>query len=281
MQFQTEVWKQYSAAQKQAKRMAHACARKGITTTLPLLESVLDLRKVDKEVEVGVVTISLSQIVGLASARDEDCYVGDFLPLPSAKSEFAENWTRLYLEHLSDQGLADPICCYEYFGKFYVIDGKKRVSVLKANGMATVEANVIRIMPVWSNDLQTRCYYEFLKTFEKTGLYQIAFTQTGKADAFLRAIGHAPDHVWSEADRYSFLFCWHSFENALKTAFGDTLNITTADAVAVLLQKYAYSDLRKMQPWTLTKLMREAWVDLYQISDPNFYIRDAIVQKAS
>lgn len=277
MQFQTEVWEQYYASRKKAKRLLQMGARKSVAATLPLLETVLDVKNVDKEVEVGVVTIPISQIVGLASARDRDCYAGDFLPLPSAKSEFAENWTRLYMEHLSDQGLRDPICCYEYFGQFYVIDGKKRVSVLKINGMSTVQATVIRILPAKSDDLKTRCYYEFLQTFEKTRLYQIAFSGTGRADAFLRAIGYDPNHIWSESDRYSFLFTWHSFEHAVKNALGDSLNITTADAVSVLLQKYTYSGLRKMYPWTLTRLMGEAWFDLYQISN----ISNAVVQKAS
>lgn len=277
MQFQTEVWEQYYTSRKKAKQLLQKGARNGVETALPLLENVLDLKKVDKEVEVGVVTIPISQIVGLASARDRDCYAGDFLPLPSAKSDFAENWTRLYMEHLSDKGLTDPICCYEYFGQFYVIDGKKRVSVLKANGMFTVEATVIRILPVMSDDLKTRCYDEFLQTFEKTRLYQIAFSGMGRADAFLRAIGYDPDHIWSESDRYSFLFTWHSFERAMKNAVGDSLNLTTADAVSVLLQKYPYAKLRKMYPRTLTRLMDEAWFDFYQISN----MGDTAIQKAS
>lgn len=281
MRFQTEVWDLYSAAQNQAKRTVRKGAARGADTNLPMLKSVLNQDKVAGEVDLGVVNIPVKQIVGIVSDSDRDLYTADFLPIPSVRSEYAQKWTQIYLEHLSDAGLSEPIRCYEYLGAFYVIDGKKRVSVLKAHGEMMVKANVIRILPVQSEDPKIQAYNEFLKTYEKTGLYQISFSQTGKAETFLKALGYEPDHVWNETDRFGFIFHWYPFERALKLAFDGSLTITTADAVLVLLKNHSYAELRDMPSWTLAELMQEAWVDMYKVADPDFQVQGFVHKKAS
>ena len=50
-----------------------------------------------------------------------------------------------------------------------------------------IKAYVNRIMPEETDEPQIQSYYEFIKTYEKTGLYQIAFWQVGNADRFLEA----------------------------------------------------------------------------------------------
>lgn len=281
MRFQAEVWERYSISQNKAKRAVRKAVANGAESTLLLMQSVLDENKIVNKVELGEVNIPVNQIVGVASNEDREYYTADFLPLPSVESGFAEKWTRIYMEHLTDRGLEEPIRCYEYLGKFYVIDGKKRVSVLKADGTIMVKAYVTRIMPEKSEEDRIRSYYEFVDTFEKTGLYQIAFSQPGKTKAFLNAIGYEQDYVWTDSDRYSFIFNWYSFEHAMKIAFDGLLNITTADAVMVLLKDHAYADLIKLHSWTLAEMMQDAWLDMYQISNPNFRIRCAVTQKAS
>lgn len=281
MRFQAEVWEQYSVSQNKAKRAVRKAAANGMESTLPLMESVLDENQIVNKVELGEVSIPVNQIVGVVSGEDLDCFSADFLPLPSVQSGFAEKWTRIYMEHLTDRGLEEPIRCYEYLGKFFVIDGKKRVSVLKADGAIMVKAFVTRIMPEKTEEDRVQSYYEFVDSFEKTGLYQIAFSQPGKTEAFLKAIGFDPDYVWSDSDRYGFIFNWYSFERAMKIAFDGLLNITTADAVMVLLKNYAYTDLIKLHSWNIAELMQDAWLEVYQISNPNFRIRCAVTQKAS
>ena len=281
MRFQVEVWERYSICQNKAKRAVRKAAANGMECTLPLMESVLDENKIVNKVDLGVVNIPVNQIAGVVSDEDQECYSADFLPLPSVQSGFAEKWTRIYMEHLTDRGLEEPIRCYEYLGKFYVIDGKKRVSVLKSDGTIMVKAYVTRIMPEKTEDDRVRSYYEFIDSFEKTGLYQIAFTQPGKTEAFLEAIGYKPDYVWSDSDRYGFIFNWYSFERAMKIAFDGLLNITTADAVMVLLKDHSFAELIKLHSWTLAEMMQDAWLDMYRISNPNFRIRCAAPQKAS
>lgn len=281
MRLLTEVWEQYSVSQNQAKRTVRRGVRAGMETALPMLDAVVNRAKCAGEVDLGVLDIPVKQIVGIASECEKENYAADFLPLPSVNSEFAQVWTQLYTEHLSDRGLVEPIRCYEYLGEFYVIDGKKRVSVLKVSGSTLVTAYVTRILPVETEDSRIKSYYEFVRTFEKTRLYQIAFSQPGKTEAFLQAIGYEPDYVWNDTDRYGFVFYWHSFERALKLAFEGHLNITTADAVQVLLKKHSFLELKKTPTWTLAELMQEAWKEIYQIADSNLGFRDAAMQKAS
>lgn len=280
MRFQKEAWDQYSVVQDQAKRVMRKSTITGMGAALPVLASVLDQNKVAGEQDLGVVDIPVSQIVGIASDSDRDIYVTDFLPLLSVKSKYAERWTQLFMEYLSDAGLADPIRTYEYMGKFYVVDGKKRVSVVKALGAMTIKASVTRIMPVRTDEPRIRSYYEFVETYEKTGLYQIAFSQAGQADRFLKALGHEPDHVWNEADRYSFMFHWYPFERALEVAFGGRMNITTADAVLVLLKYHSFEELRDLPSWTLAEMLQDARLDLYQM-DPDHQTREPFYKKAS
>lgn len=272
MRFQTEVWERYADSQNRAKRALRKATAKGSDVKLPVLNDILDRSKMADIVELGIVEIPVNQIVGVSIDTDRDIYTRDFLPLPSVQSEFADTWTRIYKQHLTDTGLVDPIRCCEYLGKFYVVDGKKRVSVLKNHGTMMVRAEVTRFLPEPSDDVRVQSYYEFLKTYEKTGLYQVAFTQPGQAEAFLKALGYTPEHVWNDTDRFGLMFNWHPFERALEIAFDGMLNITTADAMTVLFRKHTYVELCKMPSWVLAELMQESWEEMYRICDPNFRV---------
>ena len=281
MRFEKEAWERYSVYQNQAKRIARKNSEDVEKAALPLLKTVLDTYNVAGETDLGVVQIPVKQIVGVVAEEDRDAYVSDFFPLPSVNSEFAEKWTMMFMENLSDAGLSNPIRCYEFLGKFYVVDGKKRVSAVKAQGTTMIDAQVTRILPVETDDPQIQSYYEFVKTYEKTGLYQIAFTQPGRADSFLKAMGYEPDHIWSEMDRFSFMFHWYSFDRALEVAFDNQLNITAADAVLVLLRNHSIAELRKLPSWILAEMMQDASADLCQIANCDMLPHKSFFKKAS
>ena len=281
MRFEKEAWERYSVYQNQAKRIARKNSANVEMAALPLLKTVLDTYNVAGETDLGVVKIPVKQIVGVVAEEDRDAYVSDFFPLPSVNSEFAEKWTMMFMENLSDAGLSKPIRCYEFLGKFYVVDGKKRVSAVKAQGTIMIDAQVTRILPVETDDPEIQSYYEFVKTYKKTGLYQIAFTQPGKADSFLKAMGYEPDHTWSEMDRFSFMFHWYPFDRALEVAFDNQLNITTADAVLVLLRNHSIAELRNLPSWILAEMMQDASADLCQIANCDMLPHKSFFKKAS
>lgn len=275
MRFQNEVWEKYSAAQNQARRVIRKNNKNGIVNVLPALADVLEKAATAGQVELGIHEIPVDQIVGIATETGKENYTSDFLPIPSVSTGFAEQWCNLYLEFLSDEGLTDPIQCFEYMGKFYVADGKKRVSVAKVHGAMGIKAGITRILPKVTADPKVRSYYEFVRTFEKTGVYQIAFTNPCNTDEFLQAMGYDPNRVWNDSDRWGFNFRWYPFERALKLAFNGYLNITTADAVNVLMKKKSFEELKQLPSWTLAELMQESWMELYQISNPDFKLHPA------
>lgn len=272
MRFEKEVWTKYSQVHGLAKRAVRRAEKEGIEVYPRELKYDLDKGKVANTVELGVISIPVNRIIGTSVFDEKDLYSPDFLPLASESSPFAEEWYQLYMDYLTDKGWDSPIRCFEYLGKFYVQDGKKRVSVLKAHGASTTDAIVTRIMPVKSEEEEVVRYFEFLQDYEKTGLYQVAFTQTGCFAKLQAALGHTEDYVWNDTDRYGFLFNLLPVEYALRRAFNGELNITAADALIVLLEEYSYNEVRKMQPWDLTKVLQNSWVKLYKILDPDFVV---------
>lgn len=253
MNFEKEARALYNTARSAGRREQ----RHGKSSYPVALKSFLYKKDFSCTIDLGVMNIPTSKIVGIAKASDKDlAYTADFLPLNPANSEFAAKWIRLYQEYLSDEGIREPIRCYEYLGKFYVIDGMMRVSVVKCHGGTTISARVARLMPVNTNDPQIQCYYEFLKCFRQTGLYQVFFSKPENFGKLQAALGHEADHVWTEMDQFSFLFYWNSFDHAFNYVFGEDAPITAADALVGLLKDHPYSEVRKMAPWDLVWVLQ-------------------------
>lgn len=267
MRFEKEVKQQYIIANDKAARAPRNAAKQAEVKHPVVLERILDRQKVAYEIDLGLLDIPTNQIVGFAAAdQKEQLYATNFMPLSGFKTEFAETWRYLYHEFLSDEGLSSPIRCYEYLGKFYVQDGAKRVSVLKHHGASTIPAEVTRIMPICTQDQKVQTYYAFLNHFQLTGLYQVSFTKPEYFAKLQTAMGHEPNYRWNDTDRFGFLFHWCTIENAYNKAYEGYLNITAADALAVLLEKYPYNQIIKMPVWVLTRVFQAQWKQLNELS---------------
>lgn len=272
MHFQAEAWALYGKSLNLGIKSRRKSEKEGTEPYLKVLDSILDENMVAGRINLGTLNIPTDKIVGISDETDKELYAEDFMPLSSVGSPFSDQWCKHYLHYLSDRGLHRPVTCYEYLGEFYVLDGKKRVSVAKSHGAPTIAAEVIRILPVKTEEEAVKRYYEFLECFEKTQLYQICFTESGSFPKFQKALGYEEDHVWDEADRFGFLFNWYAFDHAYQEAFGGHLKATTADALMVLLEEHSYGELKDLPSWKLTERMRNAWKKLYKISSPDFTI---------
>ena len=271
MRFEKEVRQQYMIANDKAARAQKDAAKQAEMKHPVVLEQILDQQKIAYKIDLGTLEIPMNQIVGFAADdQKEPLYASNFMPLPSAKTQFAETWRHLYQEYLSDEGLHAPIRCYEYLGKFYVQDGAKRVSVLMHHGAGTILSEVTRIMPACTQDQQIQTYYEFLHHFQLTRLYQISFTQPEYFAKLQAAMGHEINYCWNDSDRFGFLFHWYTIENAFHKAYENCLNITAADALVVLLERYTYHQIIKMPVWVLTRVFQAHWKQLYELSSPGF-----------
>lgn len=269
MRFEKEVKQQYIIANDKAARPQRGTAKRAEPAHPPVLEKLLDKKNAAYTIDLGVLEIPVSRIVGIASADQRELlYASNFMPLPGANTEFAEEWRRLYQEFLSDKGPLTAIRCYEYLGRFYVDDGAKRVSVLKHHGAATVSAQVIRIMPTCTQEENVQCYYEFLRHFRMTRLYQVSFTRPEHFAKLQAALGHEANYRWNDTDRYGFLFHWQTIETAFQRAYEGYLSITAADALVILLETYTYHQIIKMPVWVLTRVFQVHWRRMYELSFP-------------
>lgn len=281
MRFEKEVQEQYLRAYGKGTSDLRKITRQGGLTHLQALETSLDQKKVAYKIDLGVMDIPVSQIVGVMDANGKELlYTSDFMPLSSPKSPFAKEWCQVYLEYLSDKGLEKPIRCYEYLGRFYVQDGVKRVSVLKHHGASTITSQVIRIMPTCSTEKNVQCYYEFLQHFRLTRLYQVSFTKPEHFAKLQTALGHEANYHWNEADRFGFLFHWHTIENAFQKAYGGYLNITAADALVILLESYSYSQIIQMPVWVLTRVLQANWKKMHLLSCSDFTLKTGNTKRA-
>ena len=115
--------------------------------------------------------ISLSRVVGTYTASRAHSFADNFMPLHPPLSEFASKWINLCAIHMSE-GLRDPVQVYEYLWRYYVVEGNKRVSILKYFEAPTVQAEITRVVPqLDEGDPDTAVYYAYL-SYDKTGLFK-------------------------------------------------------------------------------------------------------------
>ena len=143
-----EAVSQYAGALKQGRRAYKEALLRGRYPYPQVLDEIISDSMVAGQAELGVIEIPIEQIVGTKTAGRRSAFSADFLPLLDPDTEFAGKWVALCEAHLGDEGIRDPIRCYEYFGRFYVQEGNKRVSVLRSYGAPTIPAYVIRMIPV-------------------------------------------------------------------------------------------------------------------------------------
>jgi len=263
-----EAAAQYACALKQGRKSYKEALVRGRYPYPQVLDDLISDAMVAGQLELGVIEIPISQIVGTKTAGRRFAFSADFLPLMDPDTEFAGKWMSLCEAHLGDEGIRDPIRCYEYFGRFYVQEGNKRVSVLRSYGAPTIPAYVIRMIPVWTEDPEVLAYYDFMDSFPKTRLYRTRFSRAGSFVKLQKALGYEPDHVWTEDERRRFAAGYTYFlEPFLKLGGGD-LPITTADALLVWLKVYSFDDLLTLPTAELAKSVKAVWSDIKALSEP-------------
>ncbi len=261
-----EAYEQYNRALKQGQKTYKDRASHGRYPYLPVLDEILlDDSVVAGRVDMGVIEIPTEQIAGTKTAGRRSAFAADFMPLLSPESEFGYKWIELCAAHLGDDGIRDPIRCYEYLGSFFVQEGNKRVSVLKSYDAPTIPGYVIRIIPEWSDDPVVQVYYEFMQSYQLTGLYQVRFTRQGSFAKLQAALGFEADHAWTDEERQRFLSNMTYFKAAFQKLGGEDLPVTAADALLVWLRVYPFEDLKAPAP-ELLKTLGAVWADVKVLS---------------
>lgn len=173
----------------------HACVNKGAYPYLPVLENLVSDDEIDSEVSLSVDQIPLRLVVGTCNASRTNAFAGNFMPLLDWGTEFSAKWASLSDSQVNE-GIRDPIKVYEYMNKFYVLEGNKRVSVLKYFNAVTVNAEVIRKIPKKSDNPEVKIYYEFMEFYKCTRLNDIYFSEVGSFPSLMKLVGIEPDKRW-------------------------------------------------------------------------------------
>jgi len=257
-----EATDQYIRALKQGQKTYKECILRGRYPYPQVLDEILDEHMVTGRVDMGVIEVPTEQVVGTKSAGRRSAFASDFMPLLDMDTEFAQKWMALCAAHLGDEGIRDPIRCYEYMGRFYVQEGNKRVSVLKSYGAPTIPGYVIRVVPAWSDDPAIRAYYDFMASYRMTGLYRVYFSRPGSFAKLQAALGFEPDHIWTADERQHFVAGLTYFRDALRKQSPEELPVTPADALLVWLRVYSFEQLWSFSAAELTKSVAAVWPDI-------------------
>lgn len=235
----------YLAARKLGQREYSKNISKGQTGYLPFLDGVLKNIEIVYEVDLGIVDLPLKKIVGTYTYGRSRSFASNFMPLLTPKSEFAQKWKNLCKAHIYE-GIRDPIKVYEYLNWFYVVEGNKRVSVLKYYDAYSIPGRVYRMVPKRdeSND-DISIYYEFLDFYKKTGINVIWFTKRNSFNILSGYLDNfVPDNNLMDANKYKYFAnsVYLPFRKVYLELGGQKLPITTGDAFLQYITVYGMPD---------------------------------------
>ena len=263
-----EALDEYARALKAGQREYKELLSAGKEPYPAVLDDILTDITTESTQCVGLVEIPTDQIVGTKSAGRISAFTAGFLPLLDADSEFANKWVTLCMANLSDEGIREPIVCYEYLGNFYVQEGNKRVSVLKHFGASRIPANVTRILPKQDGSPRVKAYNEFLDFYKASGIYTVQFQRPGEYGKLLSALGKEPGESWTERERLNFTAYFQYFRDAFDALNGQLLDMRPEDALLLWLKVYPYRDLGALSRDELKKTLSAIWEDLTALSQP-------------
>ncbi|MBQ6426898.1 MAG: BMP family ABC transporter substrate-binding protein [Clostridia bacterium] len=218
--------------------------------------------------ELPVSDVPADRIVGTKAAGRTNAFSASFLPLPDPGSEFAIKWKALCTAHLSDVGIRDPIECVEYLGNFYVVEGNKRVSVLRYFGAVRIPARVTRVLPSGLSDPQYAAYQEFVEFQKATGIWDIQFKKPGDYSRLLSAIGKKPGEMWTVSEKRMLISTYYFFKQAFNSLGGMKQGREPEEALLLFLKVYSYEALADMSRAELRKALSGLWGDVKAVSEP-------------
>ena len=252
---------QYEQALKAGQKYYRSALQRGEYPYPLVLDQILPAPQALLRVDLGVMEIPVELVVGTRSAGRVTALAGNFMPLLPERTEFADKWIRLCVAQM-DEGIRDPIQCWEYLGRFYVQEGNKRLSVLKSLGAPTVSAAVQRLVPPWSEDEEIRLYYAFLDFFRLARVYGVAMDHPRSYARLQAQLGFEADHVWTAEERRSFMTGYRWFREAFeKRNAADKLPIAPGEALLVWLQVFPFADT-KGSPADLDRSLAAVWPDI-------------------
>ena len=263
-----EAAEQYNQARRRGQREYREAIAAGRYPYLPVLDDILQNARVEAQLPLSVVEVPLAQVVGTKTAGRTAAFSFNFMPLLGAETEFAAKWISLCMAHV-EEGIRDPIRCYEYLGRFYVQEGNKRVSVLKHFGAANVTASVIRVVPQYADNPDIRRYFDFMAFYALSGIYEVQLAQEGGYAKLQAAMGKKAQEEWTDDDRANIRSLLTRVGKAYRDHGGSRMRLSAGDVLVVLLQLYDYQTLLDDTPAGLAAKLDAAWDDVLALERPD------------
>lgn len=257
---------QYLNALKQGQKYYKSCLSSGKYPYPQALDDIFDESNAAGQMELGLVDIPTEQIVGTKGRGRGSSFAGNFMPLLEPDTEFGVKWITLCTAHLSDEGIHDPIRCFEFMGRFYVQEGNKRVSVLKSYDAPSIPGLVTRIIPAWSEEPKVQAYYEFMDFYRLSGTYQLHFPRPGGYARLQAALGFENDHVWTIDERRHFLSGFSKLKEALQRHGTRGMDIEPGYVLLAWLRAYSFEALFEKSVPELAKELDSVWANVESLT---------------
>ena len=248
----------YEKAQKLGVKALRAAIVKGENEYLPVLDEVLEGVDIVGEQLLGLYDIPLDRVIGTSTQGRTYAFANNFMPILDLKSEFGAKWTSLYDSQI-EEGIHEPVKVFEYMANYYVVEGNKRVSVLKYLEASTIPAIVTRKIPKLTDDPQVRIYYEYMDCFKYTGINYLWFSQEGCFKKLLELTSENPKAVWTEDQRKDFGSFNHRFSMVIKSMGLEKLHMMISEALLVFIDIYGYEEVKNLSDAELKTKISILW----------------------
>ena len=251
----------YAAALRRGRKRYQETVTSGLYPYLPALDDAISYTEVASEVDLGLVDIPLSKIIGTRTEGRTNAFADNFMPLLPEKSEFAMKWAALF-DHQVRDGIREPIVVYEFMGRFYVQEGNKRVSVLKYLGAYSVPSYVTRVVPKRTDEKNNRLYYEFMEFYQVSLNYDVWFSKEGSYRRLLELMGKEPGVRWDEEERLLFRSAYGRFSKVFEMSGGERLQITASDAFLIYTGIFSYEEVKGQTEREMNQNLRQSWQEI-------------------
>ncbi|MBR5739256.1 MAG: BMP family ABC transporter substrate-binding protein, partial [Lachnospiraceae bacterium] len=124
-----------------------------------------------------------------------------------------------------------------------ILEGNKRVSVLKYFGAPTIPGTVIRLVPERTNAPENRLYYEYLAFYKQCPANYLVFSKLGSYAEFLDAAGKKASERWTPEEMRDLHASFARFQQAFSNYPGkENEHIQVADAYLTYVKIYGYRE---------------------------------------
>ena len=248
----------YFYTRKEGLRIANDLRARGIDPGLPVLNEILPNINKLSQVPLGLCQIPLNMIEGTVTSGRTLAFTRGFYPLLDIGTEFANKWTILY-DDIVREGLREPVKAMEYYNHYYIIEGNKRVSVMKRLDAALIEAHVTRVLPSPEDSERYRVYQEYLHFYEDTKINSICFDHEGDYARLYELMGKEPGVKWEREAVFDLESCYFRFTQAYQEVAGTKPPMSMCDAFLIYLEVMGYEASTSKTPNEFKQDMRKLW----------------------